>query len=94
MLVSLNCVEEDKVGEKWGNLFEKSWPYYKKWYLSQGYLARSGYLTCYEKIEEHMPELLPIYEQVCEESGGGDLSSRFLSLYLSLIHISEPTRPY
>lgn len=81
MLISLNCVEEEKVGEKWQKLFDKSWPYYKKWYLSQGYLARPGYLSCLEQLEEHMPELLPIYEEVCEAAGGGDLTSRFLSLY-------------
>ncbi|KAA3649711.1 MAG: hypothetical protein DWP98_06560 [Bacteroidetes bacterium] len=81
MLISLKCVEIEKVGDKWRKLFEKSWPYYKKWYLSQGYTARPGYLTCLEQIEEHMPELLPIYEQVCKSAGGGDLASRFLSLY-------------
>ena len=81
MLISLNCVEEEKVGEKWQKLFEKSWPYYKKWYLSQGHLSRPGYLTCLEQLEEHMPELLPIYDQVCTVSGGGDVTSRFLSLY-------------
>lgn len=81
MLISLKCVEEEKVGEKWRKLFEKSWPYYKKWYLSQGYLARPGYLTCLEQLEEHMPELLPIYKEVTDLAGGGDLASRYLSLY-------------
>lgn len=81
MLVSLKCIEEDKVGEKWRKLFEKFWPYYQKWYLSQGYLSRPGYLTCREKLEEHMPELIPVYEEVCLASGNSDLTSRYLSLY-------------
>lgn len=81
MLISLKCVEEDKVGAKWQKLFKKSWPYYKKWYTSQGLLARPGYLTCIEQLEEHMPELLPIYEQVTELAGGTDIASRYLSLY-------------
>ena len=28
-----------------------------------------------------MPELFPVYEKLCELAGGGDLASRFLSLY-------------
>ena len=81
MLISLKSVEEDKVGDKWKKYFHRSWPHYKKWYLQEGYTARPGYLTCVEALEEHMPELLPIYEQVVEKAGGGDLASRYLSLY-------------
>ncbi len=81
MLISLKCVEEDRPGKKWQALFEKSWPYYKKWYTSEGFLARPGYLTCLEELEEHMPELMPIYEDLCELAGGTDIASRYLSLY-------------
>lgn len=81
MLISLKSVEEDKVGDKWAKCFKKSWPYYKKWYTQEGLLARPGYLTCIEMLEEHMPELLPIYEQVVYQAGGGDLAARYLSLY-------------
>jgi len=81
MLVSLKCVEENKVGDKWQKYFHRSWPYYKKWYLQEGYTARPGYISCVEQLEEHMPELLPIFEQVVERAGGGDLVARYLSLY-------------
>jgi predicted choloylglycine hydrolase len=81
MFVSLKCIEEDKAGEKWKKRFDKSWPYYKKWFLSEGYRARVGYLSCVEQLEEHMPELLPVYKHLCELAGGGDLASRYLSLY-------------
>lgn len=81
MLVSLKCVEEDIAGEKWQKRFEKSWPYYKKWFLSEGHTARTGYLSSIEQLEEHMPELLPLYKHLCELAGGGDLASRYLSLY-------------
>lgn len=81
MLISLKFAEEDKVGAKWQKYFNKSWPYYKKWYLQEGYTARPGYLSCLEQLEEHMPEILPIYEQVVEQAGGGDLAARYLSLY-------------
>lgn len=81
MLISLKCVEEDKAGKKWQKRFNKSWPYYKKWFLSEGHTARTGYLSSLEQLEEHMPELLPVYENLCMLAGGGDLVSRFLSLY-------------
>lgn len=81
MFLALSAIEEDKPGKKWQQLFNRYWPNYQKWYLSEGYLARPGYLTCYEALESHMPELLPIYNALCELSGGSDLAARFLSLY-------------
>lgn len=81
MLISLKCVEEDQVGRKWEKYFKRSWPYYKKWYLQEGYTARPGYLSCLEQLEEHMPELLSTYEKVVKRAGNGDLAARFLSLY-------------
>lgn len=81
MFLALSAISEDKPGEKWKSIFDRYWPNYQKWYLSEGYTARPGYLTCYEAIEHHMPELLPVYEELCELSGGADLASRFLSLY-------------
>ncbi|MEQ8624307.1 MAG: C45 family peptidase [Vicingaceae bacterium] len=81
MLISLKCVAEEEPGEKWQKRFNKSWPYYKKWFLSEGHTARAGYLTCLEQLQEHMPELVPIYEELCELAGGSDLAARYLSLY-------------
>lgn len=81
MLIKLNCVEEEKPGGKWQALFEKSWPFYEKWYTQEGLLARPGYLTCSEQLKAYMPELMPVYDRLCELAGGGDLVSRYLSLY-------------
>jgi predicted choloylglycine hydrolase len=81
VFVSLNCVEESQAGEKWKALFEKTWPYYKKWFLRSGARSRPGYLTSYSKLKEAMPELIPVYERLSELAGGGDMVSRYLSLY-------------
>ncbi len=81
MLLSLKSVEEPKPGKKWLALFEKSWPYYKKWYTQEGLLRRPGYLTASEKLKEYMPELWPLYQELTTISGGQDLQSRFLTLY-------------
>jgi predicted choloylglycine hydrolase len=32
-------------------------------------------------LREHMPELVPTYERVCELAGGGDLEARFLAMF-------------
>ncbi len=81
MLISFSCIEEHKPGEKWKGLFDRTWPHYKSWFLSEGYLARKGYLTSYCELQRHMPELIPVYEQLLELTGGGDLEARFLTMY-------------
>ena len=81
MILTLTCVQEDKPGEKWQALFDKTWPFYRKWFLSEGLLSRKGYLTSVNKLQEYMPELMPVYETLTALAGGGDLEARFLSMY-------------
>lgn len=88
MLLSFNCIQEDKPGQKWRVLFDRTWPLYKTWFLSEGYLARKGYLTSYSELSRHMPELVPVYEQLAALSGGGDLEARFLSMYCPPAYMS------
>lgn len=44
-------------------------------------MARPGYLTCLEKLEEHMPELVPVYQRLVKLAGNGDVVARYLSGY-------------
>jgi predicted choloylglycine hydrolase len=81
MLIHMRTVHEDVPGEKWQHLFYKLWPFYRRWYLREGFGARPGFLTCYEKLETHMPELLPVYHQLCQLTGNGDLEARYLSMW-------------
>jgi predicted choloylglycine hydrolase len=81
MQLKLSCIQEAKPGKKWQSFFEKVWPHYKTWFLSEGYLKRPGYVTSLEQLQTHMPELIPIYAQLCQLAGNGDLASRFLSMY-------------
>ncbi|HNQ13755.1 MAG TPA: C45 family autoproteolytic acyltransferase/hydrolase [Bacteroidia bacterium] len=81
MLVIFSSIKEEKAGEIWAALFEKTWPAYKTWFLKEGHLARPGYLSSRNAIDQYMPELIPTYDELCELSGGSDLSSRFLSMY-------------
>ncbi|WP_340105763.1 C45 family peptidase [Rhodohalobacter sp. 8-1] len=81
MLIKIKCIDEDQPGEKWAKVFNRTWPYYRAWYLQEGFTARPGYLSCSEALEEYMPELVPLYENVCELAGGGDVASRYLSMW-------------
>lgn len=81
MILSLQCIKEDSPGLKWQALFNKAWPFYRQWFLSEGVMNREGYLTSSNKLETHMPELMPIYHQLTVLAGGGDLEARFLSMY-------------
>ncbi len=81
MFVSVKFIDEPKAGGKWKKQFENTWPHYKKWFTQEGMQARSGYLSSSKAIKETMPEIFPIYEKLSELAGGGDLVSRYLSLY-------------
>ena len=62
-------------------VFDRHWHAYSRWFLREGIRQRPTYLDCLKAIREHMPELLPLYEEICEAAGGGDLEARFLSMW-------------
>lgn len=77
----LNCFYEEEPGAKWQEVFANSWPFYHDWFLIEGIAARPGYLTSSGELARFMPELMPIYHQLCTLAGGGDLTARYLSMY-------------
>ncbi len=79
--LTLEAMNEDLPGVKWQALFERHWPVYSRWFLSEGERARPYYLSSVRALRAHMPELMPTYERLVELAGGGDLAARFLSLY-------------
>jgi predicted choloylglycine hydrolase len=81
MQVLWRAVSEDQPGPKWAGLFAQYWPNYEKWWLREGEEARPTYMQCKRALKQYMPELLPLYDQLCELAGGGDHAARFLSFY-------------
>ncbi|HAW51590.1 MAG TPA: hypothetical protein DCX54_04570 [Flavobacteriales bacterium] len=79
MFIIVRSISESKPGEKWKRRFQKNWPFYKQWFLSEGSEERPGYSSSAESFEKYMPELFPVYQDLCELVVGGDLESRFLS---------------
>ena len=79
--LTFESIEEDTPGAKWQALFERHWPRYRSWFLQEGENARASYAESGRMLLEHMPELVPTYERLCELAGDGDLEARMLSMW-------------
>jgi len=81
LTIPFTALAEERPGPVWSALFNRYWPSYKRWYLSQGIDDRPTYLACRRALKKHMPELIPVWEACREAAGASDLASRFLSMY-------------
>jgi predicted choloylglycine hydrolase len=81
MDILFEAIDEDRPGEKWRRVFDRHWHAYSRWFLHEGIRQRPTYLDCLKAMRDHMPEMLPLYEEICEAAGGGDLEARFLSMW-------------
>jgi predicted choloylglycine hydrolase len=75
------AISEDAPGPKWAGLFREYWSDYRAWWLKEGEIARPTYAASLKALRTHMPEMVPLYEELCELAGGGDHAARFLSFY-------------
>jgi len=73
MELTFEAIAEDSPGPKWRALFDRFWPAYERWFLSDGDHARPRYLSSLRALREHMPELVPTYERLVELAGNTDL---------------------
>ncbi len=78
--ITLRAVLELTPGERWRAIFEELWPAYEAWFLQEGDEARASYAASIRMLREHLPEIVPVYEQLVELAGGGDLAARMLSM--------------
>ncbi len=81
MTVHFRAIEEDSPGPKWSGLFAEYWPAYRAWWSREGLTARPTYRECFNALKRWMPEMLDLYEELCELAGGGDAEARFLSFF-------------
>ncbi len=81
MTLNFRAIAEDRPGPKWAGLFAEYWPAYLAWWSREGRSGRPPYLECHRAVKTYMPELLGLYETLCETVGGGDAEARFLSFY-------------
>lgn len=81
LALTFEAIEELEPAQRWADLFTRHWPRYREWFLSDGEAARTSYGASRRALAEHMPELVPTYERICELAGGGDLEARFLAMF-------------
>lgn len=81
MKLCFRWVGEPRPGERWRQLFERTWPSYQRWFLLEGEEARPDLTTARKRLEEHMPELVELWEQLVDLSGGGEQVARMLGLW-------------
>lgn len=81
MRLTFRAIAEAEPGPVWAGLFASLWAPYRKWWSKEGLSTRPTYLECRAAFHKHMPEMAPLYEQLCDLVGGGDMESRFLSFY-------------
>ena len=81
MTVEFRSFAEDSPGPIWARQFAEYWPAYSRWWAREGLSGRPTYHECRQAIRRHMPEILELYDTLCELVGGGDVESRFLSFY-------------
>jgi predicted choloylglycine hydrolase len=86
--LTFEAFEESEPGVAWQSLFERHWPRYREWFLSEGEAARTTYADSIGALRTHMPELVPVYEALCALAGGGDLEARFLAMFAPPSYLS------
>ena len=81
MSLTFRAISEDEPGPVWSGLFADYWPAYSTWWAREGLSGRPTFLECRKALGTHMPEMLGLYDILCEQVGGGDMEARFLSFY-------------
>ena len=74
----LEAIEEADPGTRLGEFFVEYWPAYARWMRRAEKLPAA---RCVDELRTHMPELMPIFEELHARLGGGEEEARFLSLY-------------
>ena len=67
--------------ERLRTIFTAYWPAYERWFLREGDAKRPSFARCRRALRESMPELLPLYDALCQTLDAGDAAARFLGLY-------------
>jgi len=67
MQLQFNTVSEpSKAGEKWKSLFDKFWPNYRIWFLSQNNTSTPDLKTSQEALKKYMPKMWATYKHLCK----------------------------
>jgi predicted choloylglycine hydrolase len=77
--MTLYGIRESQPGPRWRALFDATWPAYRAWYLRDGAAARPSLRSAAAALARHMPELLPTWARLAEQTGYDDLAAGLLA---------------
>jgi predicted choloylglycine hydrolase len=77
--ITMYGIREPKPGPRWGQLFDATWPAYRRFYLTEGRAARPSLITAGAALATHMPELLPTWARLSEQTGFDSDAAAFLT---------------
>ena len=77
------ALKNNQDNQAWQTLFNRHWPAYKQWFESkkQHTINAKELKLAQQKLKHIMPELWPIYSQLCEFTGDDPVARQFLTLY-------------
>lgn len=78
---TLYAVQELEPGPRWLSIYHHMAEAYHRWFFREGDAARPGYLPASKALRTHMPELVPVYQNLVDLAGGGDFAARLLALW-------------
>ena len=80
---TFRAIKNDQDNLRWQSLFNSFWPSYKQWYQSkQQDKINSRELQRGQKaLKLFMPEIVPVYEQLCERVNDDPIAMQFLTLF-------------
>ncbi|MCL1125342.1 C45 family autoproteolytic acyltransferase/hydolase [Shewanella surugensis] len=81
-------IDEDKPSVKWLAFYNEAKGSYKQWFLKEGELNRPSFMSCKNALQEHMPELLPLWEHLLALTKADDIDARLLSFYCPTPYVS------
>ena len=81
MHLTFRAIDEKDPGPKWAGIFAEYWPAYLRWWSREGVAGRPTYAEGRRALKQHMPEILRLYDKLCDLVGGGDAEARFLSYF-------------
>jgi predicted choloylglycine hydrolase len=79
--LNLHAYREAQPGPRWRALYNATWPAYRRWYAQDGLAARPSLDECRRALSQHLPELIPTWEQLCRLVGDDSVAARMLSMW-------------
>ncbi len=79
--LQFDAISEQLPGSKWLERWNRSWPSYRRWFLSRNGDTGPSRRECESALREHMPELVPTWKQLSDLAGNDDLAAQFLSTW-------------